>query len=246
MVIDSITQLYSQGLIQKLPKLLSANPSIFAQRLGQTASIAYMATTSAEDVYGQYKLAGADDRTAGIASLATMAAFFAFMNNDYFKTNLFGIPGMELPELHKLVGTELKTTNAAIINQINKNATGKAAEIGKKVLINPIAGDKWYTKVFNAVTGVINKVAPKIVDVATQNPYMVRGLNEGLEEVMEEASTDLIKGITLGADTLGIKVRQDENKELDFGFTPEDFFSRYIASAVGGFLGGTVFEGLTQ
>ena len=61
---------------------------------------------------------------------------------------------------------------------------------------------------------------------------------------MEEGATDLIKGLTLGLDSLGFNVKEDSADDIDFGFSPQDFVTRYLTSFVGGTLGGAVFEGL--
>jgi hypothetical protein len=63
---------------------------------------------------------------------------------------------------------------------------------------------------------------------------------------MEEGATDLIKGLTLGLDSLGFDVRQDDANDIDFGYSLEDFLERYATSLVGGMMGGVVFEGLNQ
>ena len=48
-----------------------------------------------------------------------------------------------------------------------------------------------------------------------------RMLSEGIEETMEEVTTDLIKASTHVLDALGVKVTEN-NGELDFGITPEE------------------------
>ncbi|MBQ8131053.1 MAG: hypothetical protein IJ193_01015 [Bacilli bacterium] len=90
---------------------------------------------------------------------------------------------------------------------------------------------------------------PKIKNIGSaysDNVYLSRAFNEGLEEVMEEGATDLAKGMTLGLQALGFDVKDKEASEINFGFSPEDFLSRYTSSFIGGAIGGAVFEGLTQ
>lgn len=240
-LVDSAKQLYSQGLIQKLPGILHKHPTLKQMQIGQNLALAYMATTSAEDVYGAYKQAGVNDAWAGIGALATMGAFYAFMSNDYFKTHLFNDPALELPELKRVIRNEIKTSTEALEQRIAANE-GLKLEVIKKGLLPTWTGEKWYNKTYNAVAGALNKVLPKLQD----NAYLVRGLNEGLEEVMEESATDVIKGMTLGAQELGFNVVDEDATSVDFGFTPEDFIQRYATSFIGGALGGTVFEGLQQ
>lgn len=242
-LVDSAKQLYSQGLIQKIPQMLSKNPSLQSMKLASVLSTAYLATTSAEDVYGDYINAGASEGWAGIGALATMGAFYAFMRSNYFKEYLFNDPALELPELKKVVRNEVKTSLSALEQRIaaNENITVNAV---KKGLIPKWSGEKWYHKATNAVSGALNKVLPKVFD--RDNTYLVRSFNEGLEEVMEEGATDLIKGLTLGAQSLGFTVKDRDASELNFGFSPEDFISRYSQAFLGGALGGAVFEGLQQ
>lgn len=244
-LVDSAKQLYSQGLIQKIPYLLKTHPTIKEQKLGQLASILYMATTSADDVYGDYKLAGVSDRFAGIGALATMGAFFGFMNNEYFKTYLFSDPTLELPELRKALKAQAKVSGEAFMNTVKQNAEKEGVKLAEKEAqrLAISEGTKWYNKTYNAVARLINKV-PK--GILTDNPYVVRAFNEGLEEVMEEGATDTIKGITLGLKELGFNVKEDSAEDIDFGFSMQDFLTRYTTSFVGGAMGGAVFEGLTQ
>lgn len=75
--------------------------------------------------------------------------------------------------------------------------------------------------------------------------YLKRGLNEGIEETMEEGVTDIIKGLTKGVEALGVDVSQGINT-LDFGWSAEDFLARYSTAFVGGAIGGAVFEGLMR
>lgn len=78
--------------------------------------------------------------------------------------------------------------------------------------------------------------------LSSASDYLRTGLNEGIEETMEEATTDLIKGLSMGLEALGVDVTKDEGK-LDFGFSAQDFLSRYTSAFVGGTIGGMVFEG---
>ena len=239
-LIDSTKQLYSQSLIQKIPYLLNAHPSIESQKLGQFAATLYMATTAADEVYGEYKKAGVNDRYAGIGSLATMAAFFGFMNHEYFKTYLFSDPTLELPELRKALKTKAKMMAKGYRERIETNTGAKIAEGTSKLGISE--GTKWYNKAYNGVTSVLKKI-PEFV---TDNTYLSRAFNEGLEEVMEEGATDLIKGLSLGLDELGFNIKENTADDVDFGYSMEDFLQRYATAFVGGAFGGAVFEGLTQ
>ena len=87
MLASSAGQLYSQRLIGQIPLLFKNNAKDLGklQKIGQRLSLGYMALTSAEDSYKDFKDAGANDVTAGLGFLATAAAMFGLMNIDYFK-----------------------------------------------------------------------------------------------------------------------------------------------------------------
>ena len=242
-VVDSAKQLYSQGLIQKIPQMLSKHPSMKSMKIASILSTAYLASTSAEDVYGDYIRAGVNEKWAGLGALATMGAFYGFMSNEYFKEFLFNDPAIELPELKRVVRNEIKTSMQAVEKRIAENEK-IAVEAVKKGLLPTWTGEKWYNKTYNVVAGALNKVIPKVFD--RDNTYLVRAFNEGLEEVMEEGATDLIKGLTLGANELGFNVKDENADNVDFGFSPEDFLTRYSQAFLGGAFGGAIFEGLQQ
>lgn len=63
---------------------------------------------------------------------------------------------------------------------------------------------------------------------------------------MEEATADAVKCLFLGAEALGIPVRERQEEKLDFGYTPQNIATRYGQAFIGGFLGGAVFEGLNR
>jgi hypothetical protein len=85
-------QLYQQKFLAKAPQFLGKvfnNKSLASSKVGQNLSLAFMAATSGADTYAILKNAGANDRVAGIGTLATIAGFFTLMNNNYYKDALF-------------------------------------------------------------------------------------------------------------------------------------------------------------
>lgn len=64
-------------------------------------------------------------------------------------------------------------------------------------------------------------------------------LREGLEEMMEEGVFDFSKGISEALNAVGIPVA---NKELNFGWSWQDVFTRYGMSFIGGAIGGGIFN----
>ena len=262
-IATSASQLYSQRQIANIPKWLSKGKETMRNsKIGQQIALGYMATTSAQDVYSSYIEAGANEELAGIASLATMGAFYGLMSQDYWKRHMFG--GSWLDEnatMYRRTMQEWSKEQAAKLNALNPNP----------------APAKWYKSVYDKVTDFLKnnktlnkaqakvsttlkksgtetaeqtaketgKTATKKAFLASSADYIRTGLNEGIEETMEEATTDLIKGLSLGLEALGVDVTKEEDK-LDFGFSAQDFLSRYTSAFVGGTIGGMVFEGLNK
>ena len=52
-------------------------------------SLGFMAITSSEQAYSDFKNAGASDAAAGIGMLASIAALYGLMTSDYFRDQLF-------------------------------------------------------------------------------------------------------------------------------------------------------------
>lgn len=73
-----------------------------------------------------------------------------------------------------------------------------------------------------------------------------RASNEAVEEMMEEAMQDVAKALTLAANGLGLNVKDEKAEDVDFGFSFEDFFTRYLTAGIGGFVGGSLFAGLDK
>lgn len=261
-IATSASQLYSQRQIANIPKWLSKGAETRRNsKIGQQIALAYMATTSAQDTYSAYIEAGANEELAGIASLATMGAFYGLMSQDYWKNHMFGGSWLD----------ENATMYRRTADEWIKNQAGKLTELNP----NPTP-TKWYKTVYDKVTDflknneTLNKAKTKATALtkksgktaketteqtikqstkrsflASSSDYLRTGLNEGLEETMEEATTDLIKGLSMGLEALGMDLTEDEGK-LDFGFSAQDFLSRYTSAFVGGTIGGMVFEGLKK
>ena len=260
-IASSASQLYSQRQIANIPKWLSKGKETMRNsKIGQQIALGYMATTSAQDTYSSYIEAGANEELAGIASLATMGAFYGLMSQDYWKSHMFG--GSWLDEnatMYRRTMQEWSKEQAAKLNALNPNP----------------APAKWYKSVYDKVTdflknnktlnsakskaaSLVKKSGETTEQATTQtakqanksflssaSDYLRTGLNEGIEETMEEATTDLIKGLSMGLEALGVDVTKDEGK-LDFGFSAQDFLSRYTSAFIGGTIGGMVFEGLKK
>ena len=231
-LISSVSgQLFQQRMVGSIPYLLGGKQATEASaKLGRNMAMAYMAATSAQDAYDTFKDAGASDRVAGFATLANMLALWKLMNIDYFRDNLFrgrwymDESEVRLPAMNvaKDVQKKLTENGAAIIAEGEQALTKK----GSLNFLNKLTN--FYTNTM--VAGIAKGGVP------------ARMLSEGIEETMEEATTDLIKASTHVLNALGVKVTED-GKELDFGVTPQEVLQRYGMSFFGGLVGGGIFAG---
>lgn len=250
---SSASQLYSQKVLGRLTYALGRGLGATenAAELGRKLSLGYMAITSSKDVYSDFKAAGASDTAAGIGMLATIGATYGLMNTDYFREWLFKGTVLDESEtidvLNNLRKDAFKNGQIFVGDQII-NTTDKEAN---KALYNKVADaiTKAWTKLESSpLTGKAAKTTASGLGKArgTIGNYIARGLNEGIEETMEEGTADMVKALFAGANALGIPVKDKNVQELNFGFTPDDIVSRYGQAFLGGFMGGAVFEGLNQ
>lgn len=250
---SSARQLYSQKVLGRLTYALGRGlgETENAAELGRKLSLGYMAITSSKDVYSDFKAAGASDEAAGIGMLATIGATYGLMNSDYFREWLFKGTVLDESEtidvLNNLRKDAFKNGQVFVGDQIINTADKEA----NKALYNKVADaiTKAWTKLESSpLTGRAAKTTASGLEKARGaiGNYIARGLNEGIEETMEEGTADMVKALFAGANALGIPVKDKNVQELNFGFTPDDIVSRYGQAFLGGFMGGAVFEGLNQ
>lgn len=227
----SFSQLASQRLIGNIPRLL--NPATKNTELGRQLALGYMAATSAQDSYGAFKEAGANDVIAGLGMAASMASMFGLMNVNYYKDWVFRDTWLD--------------EEAEFRRNFKEFAKYYAREeFGTPVVkpdLNTVKGkfqaSKIYQKFFKKVGDFTSKY---IIDRVKDSSTLVSALNEGFEESLEEVLMDTVKALSLGLEALGFKVTEDPTQKLDFGFSGEDFASRYAAAFVGGAIGGAAFD----
>ena len=250
---SSASQLYSQKVLGRLTYALSRGLGATenAAKLGRNLSLGYMAITSSKDVYSDFKAAGASDAAAGIGMLATIGATYGLMNSDYFREWLFKGTILDESEtidvLNNLRKDAFKNGQIFVGDQIINTANKEA----NKALYNKVANTitKAWTKLKSSpLAGKAAKTTASGLEKTrgTIGNYIARGLNEGVEETMEEGVADMVKALFAGANALGIPVKDKNAQELNFGLTPDDIVSRYGQAFLGGFMGGAVFEGLNQ
>ena len=90
MIEDTSLQLFQQRVIGQIPRILTGAPeSVRVQKLGRNLALAYMAGTSSQQAYSEFKNAGATDAVAGLGMLSVMGGMYGLMNMDYFRNFLF-------------------------------------------------------------------------------------------------------------------------------------------------------------
>lgn len=240
---SSAKQLYQQKSLAELTKFLNKSDALRASKIGQHVSLGYLALTSSEGVYADFKRAGASDAVAGLGMLASTAALYELMDLEYFRDQLFKGTFMdeseaigalknysrdELGKVHNIAKTPSQQEAIGIFNQLKDKIKEKWGEFLK----TPFAG-----KHQGLITGTEKAWG-------TAGKFVNRAINEGLEETAEEIAFDAVKGLFSAMDAIGIPMTEDRSKSLDFGFSVKDNLTRYLTSFVGGALGGAVFEGI--
>ncbi len=224
---DISGQLFQQQAVAHIPYYIQKMTGGDVKKvtdLSKNLALAYMAATSAQDTYSAFKEAGASDRAAGLGMLASTTALYKLMNIDYFRDNLFKNTFMDDSEIRSITRSVARTEANELANVAKLTTPKEAATFLQKA-------QKFYEE--KLVDGIAKKGAAGV---------FARGLSEGVEETMEEVTTDLIKGIFKGAEALGVDI-SDEGKKTDFGFSLKDIASRYAMSFGGGFIGGMIFAG---
>ena len=244
---SSAGQLYSQRVLgETWMKMFSKHAKDLSklQKTAQNISLGYMALTSAEESYSAFKNAGANDRTAGLGFILTAASMYTLMTQDYFKEWLFKDSSMNYDPQMRFALRDFSRAEAENLN--------KELGFGQKVVTEAAQKEKdsiFIKRWWNALKNFGENHKKWIVTGKAYPVSMVfanHAFNEGVEEVTEEVTMDVIKALTLGAEALGFNTTEDGVDKLDFGFSPEDMLSRYLTSFVGGALGGAVFEGLSR
>ena len=73
MIEDTSLQLFQQRVIGQIPRILTGAPeSVRVQKLGRNLALAYMAGTSSQQAYSEFKNAGATDAVTGLCLLITL------------------------------------------------------------------------------------------------------------------------------------------------------------------------------
>ena len=235
-------QLFEQRMVGMIPKLFGKyGDTLEGAGLGRRLAQTYMAATSSINTYQDFKNAGATDRAAGVAMLATMGAFWKLMDQDYYKDVLFKGTFLDNSLYKKISWNVAKKMQESL----KSKAVTLAKETGQDVIdaATKQEAKNIYQKVHNAVTKSIPKF---FIDTSRKfknwSDVGTAALSEGVEEVQEEAVSDLIKVLYKGAEALGLDATETDDN-LNFGFSWSDAAARYGMSFFGGMVGGAMFRG---
>lgn len=204
------------------------------QKLAKTASLGYMALTQAVDVYGDALQAGYDEHAAGFSALlAASGQYVLMMNNsmgDWFMRGIFGYNEQSIQRtIRKAIQPHMTEINKSV-QDINNAISADA----KKTALEKLAG------VFASAKRGLKK-AFNDIKYGTEEFWGRAGI-EAVEEVTEEAAIDAAKGITDGLSWLGVWNKEGDFFDEEHPFLSKATLDRYITSAVGGFVGGALFE----
>lgn len=219
MIEDTSLQLFQQRVIGQIPRILTGAPeSVRVQKLGRNLALAYMAGTSSQQAYSEFKNAGATDAVAGLGMLSVMGGMYGLMNMDYFRNFLFKGTYLDQNPAKKAVKD--------LAQEVKENLTKWSVTTPKQAANFIVRGKQFFQNQFAKYS------SNELVDSA---------LNEATEEVMEEVTSDLTKALFAAGDALGIDMTESERR-LDFGWSASDAAQRYAMSFFGGAIGGPVFQ----
>nr|DAW62779.1 MAG TPA: hypothetical protein [Caudoviricetes sp.] len=194
MIEDTSLQLFQQRVIGQIPKILTGAPeSVRVQKLGRNLALAYMAGTSSQQAYSEFKNAGATDAVAGLGMLSVMGGMYGLMNMDYFRNFLFKGTYLDQNPAKKAVKD--------LAQEVKENLTKWSVTTPKQAANFIVRGKQFFQNQFAKYS------SNELVDSA---------LNEATEEVMEEVTSDLTKALFAAGDALGIDMTESERR-LDFG-----------------------------
>ena len=233
MISDIWGQLYQQKAAAKLGTTLAkfggygdgldvAKKAEKVSKLGQQFALGYMALTSTADIYNEALKAGYDQRVAAVTGLLSAGALFGIMN---LNASTRGIGTWFL-------GKE-DGVNTGIFGATKKVVSNMANDVQEAFKKGGLQDVK---NIFS------KRFLNYIDDLATNHkPFTNSMISEALEETSEEIVQDAVKGIIDGARSLGI-IKQQGSFNLGDNLTSWDGVQRYIATALGGAVGGGMFH----
>lgn len=226
------TQIFFQTLYENTPEFVKLAKK--ERQLAKAASLGYMALTQSVDVYGDALKAGYDERAAGITALVAAGGQYGLMMNnrlgDWFMRGIFGY---DEQGVQKQINKALRPYLPALQKAVNDvdNAITKGAKQSAK------------SRLAGIVTSMKNglKESGETIKYGTEDFWGRAGI-EAVEEVTEEAAIDMAKGVTDTLSWLGVWEKNGDFYDEEHPFLSKETLNRYLTSAVGGFVGGALFE----
>lgn len=263
MVSSSAAQLFQQrNIINAAGKWIKFADATKNRKLGSAISLGYMAATSSGDTYEIFKQAGMSDWMASLGVLAVTSGIYGMMSSGYiFKDAMFKNTWLAEDQERRQMLKTLADYGNAQFTKAQRKIVGDVAKGASTFTKEEIAANaKWFNKLKNKTIEFFTKgdkaykeglmKAESIANVEmAKTPFwqevLGRGLNEGIEEVMEESATDTYKLFSKGLEALGINVT-DKDSDLDFKETWADVLGRYATAFIGGTVGGMTFAGFSE
>lgn len=223
--VGEIDEVYKLA-INKIPELESFLKK--QSSLSKALSLSYMALTSTSDVYGDAINSGYDRHSAGFAALLTASTQYGLMMNnrlgDWFLDQTTGYT----TNINRAM---MRKTISEYFEPIKKgfDAYAKSPEIGRGKLAQVA---QWFKKKAQDTF-----FSPTVIG---ENLFK-HSVIEGIEEVSEEVLQDAAKAITDLGSYLGWTQKKGSFNTIDNLFSQQGF-ERYLATFLGGALGGAMFE----
>lgn len=219
-----------QGMVNASPEMRAIMES--QSKLSRGLSLGYMALISSNDVYQDALQGGYDRRTAGAAALlATLGQYLAMTKIDDSVSSWF--LGVDEGYWRSINKATLKKALGPYYNEI-------AASIDKIATTPETIGKlSKFGELAKKTKNSIHNVLERTFDGA--EPFWRGAVAESIEEVTEEATMDATKGMFDFLSWMGL----GDNKGSFGGWSnvfSEQGAQRYLMAALGGFLGGAIFE----
>lgn len=216
---------------------VNLNPAMKAiakrqSELSKSLSLGYMALTSASDVYEEAIKAGYDRHAAGLAFTASSAAMYGLMMNN----------GMGDWFLDKTTGYSVEQ-NKALMRKALKPYIDDLQKGVSLINTNKNAGKKSIASTFEKIKKSTQDTFLGAIDGSES--LWKNSIVESVEETSEEAVMDAIKGGMDFLSSLGV-FRSKGDFQMKENFLSKETLQRYLTSAVGGFVGGALFEANTK
>lgn len=214
-----------------LKQVLDLDPEIKAAHAAQSAlsksvSLGYMALTFGTGIYGEAINAGYDRRTAGIASLLSIGAQYAILDNPVGTWFLDKADGYNANFESKNVFNALKP----IADRINE-------EVTKNIETDPT--------VKKTLAGLIKKakytVEKALIQSRSSNNLITHMGMQGVEMMSFHAIDDMTKGVIDGMNYLGL-TNSDGNFNVKETVFSMDNLKQYASSFVTGAAGAALFK----